>query len=181
MDLARKSTEVKIVLLGDAGVGKTSLVYRFVHNQFLRTAPTIVASYATKDLEIEDEIIKLLIWDTAGQDRFRSLAPMYYRGAVAAILVFDLCDTNSFLKMKDWALELQTNIQEDIILVLVGNKLDRIEKNPENRKVSKDDALTYASTINATYCEVSAKINKGIEEIFLTIGNKVLELKKIRN
>eukprot|EP01121_Diplochlamys_sp_Union-15-3_P018648 TRINITY_DN6842_c0_g1_i1.p1 TRINITY_DN6842_c0_g1~~TRINITY_DN6842_c0_g1_i1.p1 ORF type:complete len:208 (-),score=35.17 TRINITY_DN6842_c0_g1_i1:77-700(-) len=165
----------KIVLLGDTGVGKTSLALRFAKDQFKpKSTPTIGASFLVKTLDIDDKRLKMQIWDTAGQERFRSLAPMYYRGAVSAILVFDLTNQESFRKMKEWVNELQTNVDDDIIMNVVGNKIDRVEKNPDRRKVTVEEAKAYAATIKATYYEVSAKTSLGIEDLFTEVGKKIV-------
>jgi len=172
---ARKvsSIDAKVVLLGDTGVGKTSLALRFVQDSFTsRTAPTVGASFLTKVLLVEDCKIKLRLWDTAGQERFRSLAPMYYRQACAAVIVFDITRDDSFHKMCDWVRELQINLAEEIILIVVGNKIDL----DALRKVSKQSAEEYARSIGALkYVEASAKTGEGIEEIFLNIAQKLNE------
>jgi Ras-related protein Rab-21 len=165
--------DAKIVLLGDTGVGKTSLALRFVQDAFSsRTAPTVGASFLTKVLLVEDCKIKLRIWDTAGQERFRSLAPMYYRGACAAVIVFDITREDSFKKMCEWVKELQINLSEDILVVVVGNKAD-LDK---YRRVDKAKAEEYARSIAAlSYVEASAKTGEGIEDIFLNLAHKLNE------
>eukprot|EP01130_Rhizamoeba_saxonica_P018509 TRINITY_DN928_c2_g3_i4.p1 TRINITY_DN928_c2_g3~~TRINITY_DN928_c2_g3_i4.p1 ORF type:complete len:123 (-),score=24.69 TRINITY_DN928_c2_g3_i4:360-728(-) len=107
--------EAKIVLLGDSGVGKTSIALRYTQEGVPKsTNPTIGASYLLKNLRIEDQKVKLQIWDTAGQDRFRSLAPMYYRFAKAALIVYDITCKKSFDKVREWVNELKMNVSEDI-------------------------------------------------------------------
>jgi Ras-related protein Rab-5C len=115
----------KVVLLGDSAVGKSSLVSRFVRDEFTDAPqPTIGAAFLTKTIRSGEFSVKFEIWDTAGQERYRSLAPMYYRGAAAAIIVFDLTDAKSFDGAKSWAEELKKQGNQDIVLALVGNKKD---------------------------------------------------------
>jgi len=175
-DMSKKVTSIdaKVVLLGDTGVGKTSVALRFVQDAFTtRTAPTVGASFLTKVMLVEDCKIKLRLWDTAGQERFRSLAPMYYRQACAAVIVFDITREDSFHKMCDWVRELQINLAEEIILVVVGNKKTDLE---QLRKVSKANAEEYARSIGALkYIEASAKTGEGIGDIFLHIAQRLNE------
>eukprot|EP01121_Diplochlamys_sp_Union-15-3_P009966 TRINITY_DN2749_c0_g1_i1.p1 TRINITY_DN2749_c0_g1~~TRINITY_DN2749_c0_g1_i1.p1 ORF type:complete len:221 (-),score=45.89 TRINITY_DN2749_c0_g1_i1:34-696(-) len=171
--------EGKILLLGNSLVGKTSIAIRFVKEQWLpKTNPTIGASFLTKELTLGPNKIKLQIWDTAGQERFRSLAPMYYREAAAALLIFDLTEFDSFSKLHEWVSELQSNVEGEIILLLIGNKADKVQEEKTNRKVSFDAAQDYASSINASYHEVSAKSGQSIEEIFVDVAKKIIEKKK---
>jgi len=164
--------EAKIVLLGDTGVGKTSLVLRYVEQRFNPVStPTIGASFLTKTIWVNENRVKLQIWDTAGQERFRSLAPMYYRGASAALLIYDVSSEDSFQKVKEWVKELRTNVFEDIILAIVGNQIDK----PVPRKVDTAQALEYARSIGAHCFETSAKKNIGIEEMFLDIARLLVE------
>ena len=112
MFAASSNHEAKVVILGAAGVGKTCIGARFVKDQFVGyTASTIGASFFVKELTVGAQKITLSIWDTSGQDRFRSMAPLYYRGAVAAIFVFSITDEDSFVKMKNWVRELQSNVE----------------------------------------------------------------------
>eukprot|EP01091_Cochliopodium_minus_P015264 TRINITY_DN5381_c0_g1_i1.p1 TRINITY_DN5381_c0_g1~~TRINITY_DN5381_c0_g1_i1.p1 ORF type:complete len:214 (-),score=45.44 TRINITY_DN5381_c0_g1_i1:94-735(-) len=165
------SIDAKIVLLGDSAVGKTSFALRYVDDVFSSSSnPTIGASFLTKRLTIKDFKIKLQIWDTAGQERFRSLAPMYYRGAIAAILVYDITNSESFEQTKSWVEELKSNLDDMIILVLVGNKKDL----HEIRSITFKEGKEYAESINAMFFETSAKLNEGIDEVFLEISKKLL-------
>ncbi|KAL6074689.1 putative mitochondrial ras-related protein rab-5 [Balamuthia mandrillaris] len=167
------SVDAKIVLLGDTGVGKTSLALRFVQDSFSsRTAPTVGAAFLTKVLLIEDCKIKLRIWDTAGQERFRSLAPMYYRGACAAVLVYDITREESYRKMCEWVEELHINLSEDIVKIVVGNKYD-LEK---YRNVPRNKAESFAKSIGAlAYIETSAKTGEGVEEVFTQLAHRLNE------
>ncbi|DAA78465.1 TPA_exp: Uncharacterized protein A8136_4441 [Trichophyton benhamiae CBS 112371] len=121
----KPSSSVKLVLLGEAAVGKSSLVLRFVNNDFQENKePTIGAAFLTQKCSLPTRTIKFEIWDTAGQERFASLAPMYYRNAQAALVVYDLTKPSSLIKAKHWVAELQRQASPGIVIALVGNKLD---------------------------------------------------------
>ncbi|XP_015432363.1 PREDICTED: ras-related protein RabJ-like isoform X2 [Dufourea novaeangliae] len=137
--------------------------------------PTIGASFFTCKLNVENTRILLQVWDTAGQERFRSMAPMYYRNANAAILVFDLTQYNTFRAMKDWVMELRRNIEESMVLVVIGNKSDL----KKDRQVDAEEGRVYATKIGATYHETSVLQNEGIENVFLDIGMGLLRLSSI--
>ena len=150
--------DAKLVILGASGVGKTCLGLRFVKDQFVAyTASTIGASFLVKEVSIGNEKITLQIWDTAGQERFRSMAPLYYRGAVAAILVFSITDEASFAKLQEWVRELQSNVEEPLVLAIACNKADMTAQ----RTVSYDTASQYAASIGALIFETSAKSDTG--------------------
>mmetsp|Transcript_8150 Transcript_8150/g.24024 ORF Transcript_8150/g.24024 Transcript_8150/m.24024 type:complete len:213 (+) Transcript_8150:112-750(+) len=167
--------QCKVVLLGEGRVGKTSLLIRFVHNTFdERTSPTVQASYFDKRLTIGDATVKLAIWDTAGQERFHALGPIYYRDADAALLVFDLADVDSFEKVKSWVRELRRMLEKSIVLCIAGNKAD-IE---HGRQVDREEARRYAQQVGAFYSETSAKHNTGIDEMFLMLAGKLVEVKR---
>jgi len=122
-----KPVQVKLVLLGEAAVGKSSLVMRFVNNEFQpNKEPTIGAAFLTQKCRLEDRTLRYEIWDTAGQERFHSLAPMYYRNAQAAVVVYDITKGPSLEKAKSWVKELQRQANKNIVIALVGNKLDLI-------------------------------------------------------
>jgi len=174
-----KEYEAKVVLLGNSGVGKTSLVFRYVQGEFKDAQNcTIGATFLTKRMFVNNSVVKLQIWDTAGQERFRSMTPMYYRGSAAAILVYDITNQQSFDSVKGWVEELMQNLSEPIIITIAGNKSDL----EAQKQVSTKDAQIYADGINAAFFEVSAKQDKGLEELFLHVcqcliakGNKPKE------
>jgi len=170
-----QSFDSKIVLLGDSGVGKTSIALRFVKEMFPENPnSTVGATFLTKRILVDNIKIKLQIWDTAGQERFRSLAPMYYRGAQCAILVFDLTSDETFAKVKDWVKELKNASTEDMLLAIVGNKLDLSEE--IGRRIEKSKCQEYASSIGGLYFETSAKTNLGIEDLFVTISKRLAKM-----
>ena len=166
-------TTCKVVLLGEAGVGKTSIISRYVNNTFSDVLmSTTGASFAVKKLEIDPEHkIKFQIWDTAGQERFRSLAKIFYQNAAVAVLVYDITRRDSFQKLKDfWVKELKENAPSDIILALAANKSD----NYEFEVVSLKEGKELAQEINAIFKSTSAMLSHGIEDLFKLIGEKFI-------
>ncbi|KAF2803724.1 ras-domain-containing protein [Mytilinidion resinicola] len=143
------SLEAKIVVLGSQGVGKTSLVHRYVKNAFTppNTTSTIGASFLTKRVVDIDTstVVRLQIWDTAGQERFRSISKLYYRGANAGVLCYDITDPHSFEEMGRWLRELKQNLGDDIIIHVVGTKSDIVAEDPSQRKVPFDRCIAYVS------------------------------------
>lgn len=143
------SLEAKIVVLGSQGVGKTSLVHRYVKNAFTppTTQSTVGASFLTKRVVDIDTstVVRLQIWDTAGQERFRSISKLYYRGANAAVLCYDITDPQSFDEMGRWFKELKTNLGDDTILHVVGTKSDIIAADPSKRKVPFERCIAYVA------------------------------------
>ncbi|KAF2786797.1 GTP-binding protein yptV5 [Melanomma pulvis-pyrius CBS 109.77] len=147
--MANNSLEAKIVVLGCQGVGKTSLVHRYVRNAFTppTTTSTIGASFLTKRVVDIDTstTVRLQIWDTAGQERFRSISKLYYRGANAGVLCYDITDPHSFEEMGRWLQELKTNLGDDIILHIVGTKSDIVAADPSKRKVPFERCIAYVA------------------------------------
>ncbi|XP_034869698.1 ras-related protein Rab-31 isoform X2 [Mirounga leonina] len=151
----------------DTGVGKSSIVCRFVQDHFDHNiSPTIGASFMTKTVPCGNELHKFLIWDTAGQERFHSLAPMYYRGSAAAVIVYDITKQDSFHTLKKWVKELKEHGPENIVMAIAGNKCDL----SDIREVPLKDAKEYAESIGAVVVETSAKNAINIEELFQGIS-----------
>lgn len=164
-----KTLNFKLVLLGDAAVGKSSCVERFVKNEFFEfQQPTIGAAFLTQTVALDDYVVKFEIWDTAGQERYRSLAPMYYRGAAAALVVYDITDMDSFTGAKTWIEELQRQGAADIVIGLAGNKLDLGDT---RRKVSTEDAQSYADDNGCIFFETSARTGENVNDMFYAIAN----------
>eukprot|EP00039_Didymoeca_costata_P006208 m.88291 g.88291 ORF g.88291 m.88291 type:complete len:211 (-) comp13157_c1_seq1:148-780(-) len=165
------STPLKVVLLGEGCVGKTSLVLRYCQNTFNdKHLTTLQASFLKKRMNIQGKKVVLNIWDTAGQERFHALGPIYYRESQGAVLVYDITDEDSFSKVKNWVKELRKIIGDDICLVICGNKSD-MEK---HRTVKHETAEEYARTVGAKHFLTSAKLNRGIDEMFLDLSKRML-------
>jgi len=158
----------KIVILGDTGVGKTSLAVRFVRDVFRKFETTTGGTFYTQKVELEDDsTVKFNIWDTAGQERFRSVAPLYYRGAAAAIVVYDVTSYLSFTSAKSWIEELRERGDPDVLIVLVGNKIDL---EPSKNTVTFDEAEAYASDQNILHLGTSAKTAQNVRALFVEIA-----------
>ncbi|CAM9711580.1 unnamed protein product [Phaeothamnion confervicola] len=154
------------------GVGKSSLVLRFVTNNFKPySESTIGASFMSKMIMIETTPIKFQIWDTAGQEKYHSLAPMYYRGAGAAIIVYDITNRQSFKTLKDWVGELQQQGPPDIVIAIAGNKRDL----EADREVEVSTARAYAEEIGAMFFETSAKDDTNVYNVFVELSKHLPE------
>ncbi|WFD18257.1 GTP-binding protein of the rab/ypt [Malassezia caprae] len=161
----------KLVLLGESSVGKSSIALRFVKDQFEDyRESTIGAAFLTQTVKRSDDTkVKLEIWDTAGQERYKSLAPMYYRNAHCAIVVYDITEKDSLENAKSWIRELQRHADSNIIIVLVGNKLDLAD----TREIPTEEGEKYAETEGLLFLETSAKTPTNITELFDTIANRL--------
>ncbi|XP_011504934.1 PREDICTED: ras-related protein Rab-22A isoform X1 [Ceratosolen solmsi marchali] len=167
------TVEGKVVLLGSQGVGKTSMINRYVNKSFNNNVnPTIGAAFFTCTINLDNAKVKFQVWDTAGQERFKSMAPMYYRNANAAFLVFDITEYNTFTSVKSWVTELKRNVEGTMVLILVGNKLDLADM----RKVDSEECRKYAESIGASYYEISVLHDEGVEQVFLAASFGLLKL-----
>lgn len=164
--------ELKIVMVGDTAVGKTSIVIRELRDRFEDISiPTLGASYESKVISHNGKYIRIQIWDTAGQERFRSMIPIYYRAGDAAIICYDVTEKMSYDNVDRWKATFLENAPPNIIYFLVGNKIDC----QENRKVSYQQGEDKAKEINANFFEVSAKTGSNVKELFEAICAKCLE------
>jgi len=163
--------EVKVVLLGDMGVGKSSIALRLVHNQFNANSVTTVGAVCwTKSVNTSAGSIKLQLWDTAGQERYHALAPLYYRGAAVAVVVYDITRRETFGTLKDWVRELKMQGPSNILIAVVGNKADLVDA----RQVEESAGREFATEINGLFAETSAKDTEGgINQLFTRIGENL--------
>ena len=165
---------IKCVLLGESGTGKSSLIERFVNDTFKKdTLPTLIGSFSSKDVfyEKENVTIRFNIWDTAGQEKYRSINKIFYQDAQITFLVYDITFAETFRAIKDyWYSEVKENSPKDAIIFLIGNKSDLYEK----EEVNEEEARKYAEEINSLYKLVSAQNGEGINDIFKMVGERLL-------
>ena len=166
---------VKVTLLGDSGVGKTCIIARYISGSFDKNSPTTNgASFCSKNVRFEqlDKNLLLDIWDTAGQEKYKSLTKFFYKDAAVCILVYDVTRKESFDSLKDfWYSQLKENSDPDIVLGVAGNKCDLFE----NEQVKEEDARKWAKQIGAVFELTSAQNNTGINDLFLKVGYKYLD------
>ena len=173
-----KTLETKIVLLGDVSVGKTSIASRYCKNSFNDYhINTIEEAYQKQKVVLDNgNMVKLHIWDTSGQERFRAMTNLYYRDAQVALLTYDITNESSFNSIDFWIQELKYKVEnENMILCLVGNKCD---VSSDERKISTAQGKKFAQENNMIFYETSAKTGEGVTDLFVTIANKVYEQQK---
>jgi small GTP-binding protein len=163
---------LKVILIGDTRVGKSSIVSMFVNKRMSDLHDTTIGvDFNMKKIELDSKIAKLQLWDTAGQEKFRSIIGSYYRCAHATIVVFDLTSIKSFENIENWFKEIDEKGPPITTKFLIGNKSDLVK----DRKIDKEIANEIAERNDATYFECSAKNNNFIEEMFKIISEKTLE------
>eukprot|EP00897_Mesotaenium_endlicherianum_P006883 jgi/Mesen1/6222/ME000320S05417 len=160
----------KLVLIGDSGVGKSNLLSRFVRDQFNHeNKSTIGVEFATRSVKFDGKIVKAQIWDTAGQERYRAITSAYYRGAMGALLVYDITQSSSFENLERWLRELRDNTDPSLKVLLVGNKADL----DEDRMVTIEDAEKLAQTHDLTFLETSALEGENVEKAFRQVLGEI--------
>lgn len=160
----------KTVLIGDSGVGKSNLLSRFTRNEFyLESKSTIGVEFATRSIEVEGKTIKAQIWDTAGQERYRAITSAYYRGAVGALLVYDITKQVTFEHVETWLKELRDHADANIVIMLVGNKSDL----QHLRAVQIDAAKEYCEREQLSFIETSALEATNVEAAFQQILTQI--------
>ncbi len=172
--MAKKAYDLlfKILLIGDSGVGKTSVLFRFSDDQFNTTfISTIGIDFKIKTIELDGKKIKLQIWDTAGQERFHTITTSYYRGAMGIILVYDITQQKSFDNIAKWLGNIETHASPDVEKTLIGNKCDMDSK----RIIQKEQGERIADEYSIRFFETSAKSNTNIEATFETLARAVLK------
>jgi len=156
----------KVVLIGDSGVGKSNLLSRFTRNEFnLDTKSTIGVEFATRSINVDGKTVKAQIWDTAGQERYRAITAAYYRGAVGALLVYDIAKHATYVNVTRWLKELRDHADSNIVIMLVGNKSDL----KHLRAVPTEEAKVFASENGLSFIETSALDASNVESAFQTI------------
>jgi len=161
---------VRVVLIGDTGTGKSSLVSRFTTGNFYEfQEPTIGAAFQVKNITLNSKQIKIEIWDTAGQERYKCLTPMYYRKAQIALICYDSSNRDSFNTAKTWFKQVTENADKNCVKILVGNKNDIVDT------IVVNDAINFCERKNINHLVTSAKNNVNIEELFLFAAHKGLK------
>lgn len=165
----------KLLMIGDAGVGKSSMLLRFTDDSFdEHIQSTIGVDFKVKHLDVAGKRIKLTIWDTAGQERFRTLTSSYYRGAQGVVMVYDVTRRDSFENLEQWLKEVKLyspNNGEGVVKLLVGNKIDL----DSERKVPREEAEAWARSQGMLFLEASAKTRTGIKQCFMEVVQKIVE------
>ncbi|KAI8892358.1 small GTPase superfamily [Globomyces pollinis-pini] len=167
----------KLLLIGDSGTGKSSLLLRFTDDMWLRpdeVSATIGVDFKVKIVDVDSKKYKLTIWDTAGQERFRTLTSSYYRGAQGVILVYDVSNRRTFDHLQNWFTELDTYTSDkDVIRIIVGNKSDKDVAGV--RQVQRKEGEALAKQMGTLFIETSAKTTVGVKDAFVEVVRKIVE------
>lgn len=162
----------KLVLLGSGSVGKSSLALRYVKNDFKSVLPTVGCAFFTKVVDLGVTSVKLEIWDTAGQEKYHSVCHLYFRGASAALLVYDITCKDSFHKAQQWLEDLEKELHlGEVVVMLVGNKTDLSQQ----REVAFQEGKEFAESRRLLFLEASAKLNHQVSEIFSAVARELLQ------
>ncbi|PKI85134.1 GTP-binding protein [Malassezia vespertilionis] len=161
---------VKLLLIGDSGVGKSCLLLRFCDDAWTPSfITTIGIDFKIRTIDVDGKRVKLQIWDTAGQERFRTITTAYYRGAMGILLVFDVTDEKSFADIRNWYKDVEQHASDGVRKILVGNKADWEEK----RVVTFEQGKQLAEELGMEYVETSAKSNTNVDEAFFKLAQQV--------
>ena len=160
----------KYIIIGDPSVGKSNLLMKFAHNKFTdEYQATIGVEFGAKNISFNNQIYRIQIWDTAGQENFRSITRAYYKNSVCAMVVYDITNRDSFEHIQNWIQDVKDQSPKTVLIVLVGNKIDL----EENRAVSYDEGSEFATKNGLIFEETSAKTGQGIEEIFMKSAKEI--------
>ncbi|CAE6429584.1 unnamed protein product [Rhizoctonia solani] len=164
---------IKLLLIGDSGVGKSCLLLRFCDDAWTPSfITTIGIDFKIRTIELDGKRIKLQIWDTAGQERFRTITTAYYRGAMGILLVYDVTDEKSFNSkshIRTWHANVEQHASEGVNKILIGNKSDWVDK----KAITEDQGRALADELGIKFMETSAKANEGVEDAFFTLARDI--------
>lgn len=162
---------IKLLMIGDSGVGKSCLLLRFVDDSFTTSfITTIGIDFKIRTIELDGKRIKLQIWDTAGQERFRTITTAYYRGAMGILLIYDVTDESSFNNIRNWIRNIEQHAADNVNKILVGNKADMDES---KRAVPTARGQALADEYGIKFFETSARTNLNVEQVFFAIGRDI--------
>jgi small GTP-binding protein len=168
--------EFKLIILGDSGVGKSCIMHHFIYNKFEKNkTQTIGVDFTAKTIKIKEQSIKLQIWDTAGQEKFRAIARNYYRGAIGIILVYDITKLETFNHINTWLNDAKNYTRSECSVIIVGNKTDL----DNLRQIKYSEGQKFSEENNLLYIESSANTGNNIGQIFYNISEDILN--KIQN
>ncbi|KAH9987981.1 ras-domain-containing protein [Russula vinacea] len=171
---SKELINVKLLLIGNSSVGKSSLLLRFSDKQWLpedEASATIGVDFRVHKLEVQGRKVKMSIWDTAGQERFRTITASYYRGAQGVILVYDVSSRESFEALPRWLEELENYVSPEVVKIVVGNKLDK----EYSRQVPTAEAAAFAARTGCLFVEASAKTAVGVTEAFNDVVTRIID------
>jgi Ras-related protein Rab-1A len=162
----------KILIIGDSGVGKSCLLLKFTDRYFNDSyISTIGVDFKIQTIQLDNKIIKLQIWDTAGQDRFKTITTSYYRGSHGIVIVYDITDKESFLNVHNWLEEINKYASDNVKILLVGNKCDL----QNHRQVSIQEGKELANRLNIPFIEASAKDSTNVQQLFINLAKTLKE------
>ncbi|KAF8346280.1 ras-domain-containing protein [Amanita rubescens] len=174
MQLEQQQDEVKLLLIGNSSVGKTSLLLRFSDSRWFpedEASATIGIDVKVREMEVRGKKVLLSVWDTAGQERYRTITSSYYRGAQGVILVYDVTSRKTFDGLARWYDDIENKISTPVVKVLIGNKVDK----ESSREVTTSEGEAYARRMDSLFVEASAKTGVGVTEMFRVVVEKILE------
>ena len=172
----KEDYKLKVVVVGDSGVGKTNLIKRFITNTFSENSKaTVGVEFISKSYKINNQVFKIEMWDTAGQERYKSITAAYYKGAKGALIVYDTTQRTSYENIDKWMVEIKDKASKDMKLMIVGNKTDL----KDSRQVDTNEALQKAKDLEASLMETSAKDGSNVKEAFYDLLKEMYrEIKK---
>ncbi len=162
----------KYIIIGDAAVGKSNILLRYAHGQFKDEYQlTIGVEFGAKNIKIKDKIYRIQIWDTAGQENFRSITRSYYKNSVCALIVYDISSKESFNNISKWMSDCKNQSPKNILMILIGNKMDLIEK----REVTYEEGKEFADKNDMLFFETSAKTGNNIDNVFYDSASNIVQ------
>ncbi len=165
-DFEKEYYKLKLIVIGDSGVGKTNIIRRYISNTFSDDSKaTVGVEFFTKPFRVNNDIVKLEIWDTAGQERYKSITSAYYKGSRGALLVYDITRPSTFEDVENWMTEIKEKVRGSLKIMIIGNKLDLTNE----RKVDTETALDKAKSLNVPLMETSAFNSTNIQKAFESI------------